>query len=354
MALLSQTLTGVRNLGDVTLRYDEKCNVFAGPNAAGKTSVLEAIHVLARARSFRTARLDRVRRDGTGELMVRGEVQSVSGTHMLGVARGVDGTRVRVDGSDARGLSELARWLPVQVINTESQRLLQDGPSARRSYLNWSAFHVEQSYHGVWRRYDRALRQRNAALREGDTRTARALESELVGAAVSLDELRCSVLNALQPHLDSYLQQWLPDAPVQLAYRRGWSQSKSLTEALADQRESELSVGYTLVGPHRADLQLRVNGMEAQYRLSRGQQKVLVIALLLAQASVIATLGGEQPVLLVDDLPAELGMDYRTSVLEAIVESHGQAFLTAIDAESLPISSARVFHVEQGVVQEMI
>ncbi|MFV8834997.1 DNA replication/repair protein RecF [Aquisalimonas sp.] len=354
MAIASLTLSGVRNLADATVQCDPRCNVIVGANAAGKTSVLEAIHVLARVRSFRTARLDRVRRDGTAELVIRGDVEFGTGVHRLGVARGAEGTRVRVDGQDARGLSELARWLPVQVINTESQRLLQDGPAARRSYLNWSAFHVEQAYHSAWRRYDRALRQRNAALRESDLRTARALEGELVAAASLLDEFRRSVLTLLQPHLDQYLQRWLPDAPVQLVYRRGWSQARSLAEVLPEQRESEMNMGYTLSGPHRADLQLRAQGMEAQHWLSRGQQKVLVIAMLLAQASVIADQGGIQPVLLVDDLPAELDVQYRAAVLDAIQDNQGQVFLTAIDADALPVAAGRLFHVEQGVLQEMI
>ncbi|SEP00573.1 DNA replication/repair protein RecF [Aquisalimonas asiatica] len=354
MAIASLTVSGVRNLADATLECDPRCNVIAGANAAGKTSVLEAIHVLARARSFRTARLDQVRRDGTAELLVRGDVQVGTGAHRLGVARGESGTRVRIDGADARGLSELARWLPVQVINTESQRLLQDGPSARRSYLNWSAFHVEHGYHEAWRRYDRALRQRNAALREGDSRTARALEGELVSAAGAVDTLRSGVLAELQPHLDVYLQRWLPETPVQIVYRRGWSQSRTLADTLADQHESELNMGYTLSGPHRADLQLRVHGMDAQHRLSRGQQKVLVVAMLLAQASVIATQGGVQPVLLVDDLPAELDVEYRAAVLQAIEESQGQVFFTAIETEALAVSAGRLFHVEQGTLQEMI
>ncbi len=354
MAVHRLSLSGIRNLADARLTFHRHCNVITGANAAGKTSVLEAIHVLGRARSFRVGRLDRVRRDGTAPLMLQAEVDDGWQVHRVGVGRDSGGTRVRVDGEDARGLSQLARLLPVQIINTESQRLLQDGPEARRSYLNWTVFHVEHDFHVAWRRFDRALRQRNAALREGQLRLAYSLESELVSAGEVVDGLRRRVLSALEPRVQERVGQWLGPVRIGLRYRQGWAKDRSLRQALEGQHESEATVGYTMVGPQRAELQIMAEGMEARERLSRGQQKVLVIALLLAQAEVVAAAGGPSPVLLVDDLPAELDDDHRDEVVASLLASSGQCFFTAIHAAALPVTQGQQFHVEQGCITEMV
>ncbi|MDN3516620.1 DNA replication/repair protein RecF [Aquisalimonas lutea] len=354
MAIARMSLSGVRNLRDAAAEFDDDCNVITGANGAGKTSVLEAIHILARARSFRSSRLDRVRRDGTAPLMVTGEAEDGVRIHRLGVGRDGDRTRVRIDGEDAGNLSALARLLPVQVINTESQRLLLDGPDVRRSFINWTVFHVEPEYHEAWQRYQRALKQRNAALRSEQARLAVALEPELVAAGEKLDRLRRRIVEALEPPALAYMRSWL-DCPLpELRFRSGWAQDEALESVLKRQRETDLSMGYTLSGPHRADLQVRCGGMEARYRLSRGQQKVVVIALLLAQAELIAGQAGPRPVLLVDDLPAELDPDHRSAVVTAIRATGGQCFLTAIESDALPVTSCSSFHVEQGTLRKVI
>lgn len=354
MAVQKLSLSGTRNLVDARLTFHGHCNVITGANAAGKTSLLEAIHILARGRSFRAARLDRVRRDGTAPLFLQAEVDDAWQTHRVGVGRDSAGTRIRVDGEDARGLSQLARLLPVQIINTESQRLLQDGPDARRSYLNWTVFHVEHDFHGAWRRFDRALRQRNAALREGQLRLAYSLESELVSAGGIVDGLRRRVLSKLEPRVQERVAQWLGPVRIAMHYRQGWAKDRSFGEALVAQHDSEAGVGYTMVGPQRAELQILAEGMEARERLSRGQQKVLVTALLLAQAEVVAAVGGPRPVLLVDDLPAELDEEHRDQVVASLLASSGQCFFTAIDAAALPLDYGQQFHVEQGTIKEMV
>ena len=340
---------------DGHLEPGDGINVIVGDNAAGKTSLLEAIHVLGRARSFRVPRLGPVIRRGESLLRVTGIVDAAgTARHRVGVERRSDTIRVRLDGRDVRSLSELARFLPLQVINSESQRLLQDGPKVRRGFLNWSVFHVEHGYHETWRRYDRALRQRNAALRAGHWRQAVAWEAELVESGLGVDAARSRLVTGMHNVLQSLLADWLPGIEVHLSYRRGWSRESGLAEALAQMRERDLELGYTLAGPHRADLAIRANGVEAQHWLSRGQQKGLVIAILLAQVRQVAAVSTRQPILLIDDLAAELDMARREAVMQEVVSSGAQVFVTAIDAATVPVtgSQARWYHVEHGRVRE--
>ncbi|MEX0732586.1 MAG: DNA replication/repair protein RecF [Aquisalimonadaceae bacterium] len=356
MGLRKLEVAGFRNLENGGFEPGANINIISGDNAAGKTSLLEAIHVLARARSFRAPRLEQVICHGEPLLRVTGDVDVGTVRHRLGLERSRQQIRVRIDSQDVRNLSQLASYLPVQVINSESQRLLQDGPRVRRSFLNWSVFHVEQPYHGHWRRFDRALRQRNAGIRSGDARMSRAWEPELVNAGLELDAARRRLVDALTDALQPLLSQWLPDVEVGLSYRSGWAKDQSFEQALAGARDRERELGHTLVGPHRGDLVIRANGVDAQHWLSRGQQKGLVIAILLAQTAHLAGKGSVIPILLIDDLAAELDASRREAVMQAVRAIEAQVFVTVIDPDSAPVEPAQAtrFHVEHGKVRKMV
>lgn len=355
MSLISLSIEDFRNLRAVQLTPAAGINVIFGENAAGKTSLLEAIYFLGRVRSFRTARTEHLIASGKEALTVRALVAQGEEQTRIGVQRGAELTRVRINGEDIRSLSALARYFPVQVINNESQRLLQDGPKQRRSFLNWGVFHVEHEYSGHWRRYERALKQRNAALRGREGRLARSWEPELAATAAVITAQRQRYIERLLAQAEPLLRLWLPDAELGFSYRAGWAADKTLAEAFEEGRERELEAGYSLYGPHRADLAIRSEGMDAQYRLSRGQQKLLSVALLVAQTQLVSS-GGDAGLLLIDDLPAELDLPHRVQVLEVIEHSGAQAFITCTEREAIPLSpqQARWFHVERGVYHEVI
>src|SRR5690606_32768530 len=273
MRLAELRVENFRILAAVELVPAAGINVIFGSNASGKTSLLEAIHFLARVRSFRPTRPQQLIRHGSDALTVRA-VLAESQTR-LAVRRSHERTEVRIDQQDVRSLSVLARHLPLQVVNTESQRLLLDGPQVRRSFLDWGVFHVEHSFYEHWRRYDRALRQRNRALRSGDARLARSWEPELESQAAAVTEQRRHYVAALEALARPLLSRWLPSEAVSFEYRSGWPGGRSLQEAFDNGRSREIDAGHTLYGPHRADLLIRSNGYDAQHRLSRGQQKLL-------------------------------------------------------------------------------
>ncbi len=356
MGLCSLAVGNFRNLQAVEVSPAATLNIVYGENAAGKTSLLEAIHFLARVRSFRPTRVEQLIRDGADSLWVRGQVLAGERRVTAAVQRAEGATRVRIDGQDARSLSSLARYFPLQVIHSESQRLLLDGPRVRRSFLNWTLFHVEPNYYATWRRYDRAVRQRNAALKVGDRRLLRAWEPELCQAGEGLDAMRTELVRLLDRQLQPLLREWLPEQVISLSYRRGWMQELSLAQALERHRERELDTGYCMYGPHRSDLLVRAGGVEAQYRLSRGQQKLVVIGLLIAQARVAAEAAEYRPLLLIDDLAAELDAQRREAVLAVLGRSPVQSFITCVEPESLPVAVEAVkwFHVEHGRYREVV
>ncbi|EAR20784.1 DNA replication/repair protein RecF [Nitrococcus mobilis] len=357
MTLARIEVEAFRNLRGVVLTPDPRVNFIWGNNASGKTSLLEAIHWLARGRSFLSVHSDQLIRQGCRAFTLGASIQVPPRTTWLGMERTPGRTRVRCNGQDIWNLSEIAWLLPTHVINTESQRLFVGAPQERRSLLDWGVFHVEHSYQGRWRRYQRALRQRNAALRTGDSQLARAWEADLVTAAEAVDSSRRCYLNALWPHWHAFIEEWLPELELHWDFQSGWPRRDDLRGVLAQARGRELERGHTLYGPHRGDLRFIAGDVGAAQRLSRGQQKLAAIALRLAQAELTLKNGQQRPVILVDDLAAELDAGHRERVLAKLLRMDAQLLLTALSQNELVLPGDgrfRVFHVEQGCYCEMV
>lgn len=341
-----------RHLKTGAIRPGANLNIIYGRNAAGKTSLLEAIHFLARARSFLTHRSAQLIHRDASHVIVGGGIKVAGKEHRLGIQHGDGETRVRLDGQDIHALSESAWLLPIQVINTEAQRLLTDSPEVRRAFLNWGVFHVEPSYRSTWKRYQKALKQRNAAFRNGDMRLAAAWEPEMSSAGERVNAQREAFLRIVLSAALETAKEWLPQTSLNWRYRPGWSTDFTLAEVLQTGRERELAQGFSLYGPHRADFKLIADGIEAEKILSRGQQKLLVAALRLALIEHWGGHGSPRPIILVDDLPAELDETHRQDLVQRLHRNNAQVFVTAIEAEQLPdMTAADWFHVEHGVIK---
>ncbi len=266
------------------------------------------------------------------------------------------GLRLRLNGREERSIARFARLLPIQVITTECTRVLTEGPGERRALLNWGVFHVEHGFADAWRNYRRALRQRNHSLRQRDARTTIAWEPTLARAGEAVHRAYSRYLERMLPKAERLAASWLPELSLSWIYRRGWGENQELRGALASNRDRELERGYTLAGPHRADLRLRALGTDARSVLSRGQLKLAVIALQLAQLGLHGELAQTTPVLLLDDLAAELDDQHLRDILAVLDLSNAQTVLTTLEPDRLRsiTSPGKMFHVEQGHVTEMI
>ena len=338
-----------RCLADVAFEPDAEFNLIHGPNASGKTSILEAIAYLGRGRSFRGTAPGELIRHGEREFVLYGEVRDRERVVRVGARNGPKGLEVRVDGVSGGGLAALAEALPLQVVDPNVHDLIAGSPDERRRYLDWVAFHVEHGFLDAWRRHKRALRQRNAALRAGASGEALgSWTAELLAAADLVDRGRRAALGRLAPQLGTAIEDLLGSA-VTIDYERGWSGDRTLEQAMAAGVARDEQLGSTQHGPHRADLRLvRAEG-RARNIVSRGQQKLLACAMILAATATVQGALDRQMVLLLDDPAAELD-GYALARLMARVEALGcQVIATSLDAESLQLpAGAAVFHVEQG------
>ncbi len=355
MILGELTVRNLRCIEQAELSLHPERNLIWGGNGSGKTSLLEAMFLLGRGRSFRTRNSERLIRHGQERLVVFGRTEGTGpagtgGVHAVGVeVHRRDGSRARVDAAPVESLAELSRVFPVQVIDPEIHKLIEEGGRRRRRWLDWAVFHVEPRFAEWWVRYGRAVRQRNAALR-GQSGAARPWDVEVASLGERISDARRAVVEQLQPYWLE-VAQGLDCPAAELQYFRGWGAPHSLAEALEGSRVRDEARGVTHVGPHRADLLIRVGGKLARDVLSRGQQKLMAVALTLAQLRLLKEVSETTPTLLLDDPAAELDSEHLGHFVRQIEPLGCQLIMTSLQPETPAFGVPdRVFHVEQGRV----
>jgi DNA replication and repair protein RecF len=362
MGLARVNIENVRNLRNVELRGLRRINVFYGDNGSGKTSVLESVFLLGMARSFRGARIASVITQQEEGLTVFGDLVSSAGRSVaLGVSRDRQGdVQIRLAGENVKSVAALAEQLPLQIINSQSFELLIGGPGDRRQFLDWGVFHVEHRFNGYWQRFQRCIKQRNSLLRRGKISASDLApwNKEFSEAGELVDSCRRRYFEELYPVFRSLMARLSPDlAAIELRYRSGWDKDKSLQEALESSETSDHEQGFTHVGPQRADIKVIFNGLPAGDTLSRGQQKLTVCALKLAQGRLLTSRNNHACIYLVDDLPAELDSFHAGSVAEVLEELQTQVFITCVERDDMlkvwpeaGRGDLAMFHVEHGMV----
>ncbi len=336
MARLTQLrVRNIRALKAVDLAPGRKGNVISGHNGAGKTSLLESVFLLSRARSFRSGDTRQLIGRGEDAASVRGSVIAGSNTRELGV--NIHGGRLRafLDSETGVRRAELALALPVLNLDAKVVDLVEQGPERRRLLLNWVTFHVEPAFHAAWRRFRRSLKQRNAGLRAGIRADAvTAWDEQFCQAAEAMEERRRIVAENLRPRFRRIAEQLL-GLRADWNYYRGWPRDKTLAEALRENLDSDRKLGRTWHGPQRSDLALRLEAGRPRYLASRGQQKLLAASMMLAAAELLGQAGVPRPVLLADEPLAELDAEHAGRLLSAMWAGGSQLFITAVDPRPL-------------------
>ena len=351
LLLTSLNIENFRNLESASIEPAPGLNWLFGENGAGKTSVLEAIHVLARGRSFRANSISPLIRDGSRELRV--VARTTDPDARAGVERGASEWNGRINRQPTTKMSEFARLLPLVLVDPENHALVEGAPAIRRSFLDWGLFHVEQSYLADWRRYSRLLRQRNAALRaHAAPALLEALERPMAEVAASVEALRESYATSLQNTLEALESdlEFHVDR-IGLTYRPSARTADEYVEKWRATRERDLEQGFTRDGPQRGELAIRSGDRMAAPRLSRGQMKLVALMLKLGQMRLAHSAKCE-PVLLLDDPVSELDSYHLARLLGWLRVQSNQAWITAVDR--IDDSDAGLFHVEQGQIHAVL
>ncbi|QAU25504.1 DNA replication/repair protein RecF [Dyella sp. M7H15-1] len=359
MQLERMQLRGLRCISNATLDLGAGFNVLVGANGAGKTSFLEAAFLLSRGRSFRSGAREALMQRGASALSVFSTLRR-DDQRLIRLGLGREGGRweARIDSQDAT-IGQLVRECAVVCFEPGSHALIAGAADERRRFLDWGVFHVEQEFLSVWRRYQRALKQRNSLLRKesvSEKELYGSWELEMARTGVLIDEWRRDYLGAFLPHLREQAALFLPElGEVELRYRGGWPEGESLAVTLAEHRLKDQTRGHTTVGVHRADWSLSFLQAPQREHLSRGQEKLVALACLLAQARLDAERRGEWPIICLDDLASELDLDHQTAVVRNLLSAPAQVLITGTEMpRPLEGAAVRVFHVEQGELTPLL
>lgn len=354
-------IRNLRRFEQVSLAPGPGLNVLVGDNGAGKTSVLEALHLLGHGKSFRGRVREGLVRDGAEALEVfaqwSGAAEPASGGALRQAGLRHSGTSWtgKLDGEAVDRLGDICSAFAVVSFDPGSHALVSGAAEHRRRYLDWGLFHVEPEFMPAWRRYSRALKQRNALLkrRVGADELA-PWELELARFGERLSDLRRDHLASLAPGIAELASDLVPGVGrLSVEYVAGWREGEcSLADALLLARDRDLQAGFTSVGPHRADWRVGYAALPGRDALSRGQTKLVALSALLAQASHHASVLGQWPVVALDDLPSELDRRHQGRVLEFLVGSGAQVFVTGTESPAGTQQAVGhvLFHVEHGCV----
>ncbi len=357
MHISKLSIDHLRNISHADILLSPALNLIYGDNGAGKSSILEGIYLLARARSFRNTQTKSLVQTGASAVSLFTEVVHGNGAvKKIGLRKQGSTTDIKVNGRQINRLSELVTTLNVSLVTPQTHRIIEEGPEYRRRLLNWGVFHVEHNFRQTVSNYNRILAQRNAALKANHSSVA------------IWDEQLSSYADEIINHHQRYIDRWLKhieslstgihylDA-LKLSYQRGWDRDSSLKDQLKTKLSLDRGRGFTSVGPHRSDIQIRIGDRFAKEILSRGQQKMLMIIFLLAQTKLMSQLVGENAVFLIDDFHSELDRHAQSRVLEMIAELKCQAVISTIDsntgAGTEGVLDTSMFHVEHGTVQKI-
>jgi len=359
MRLERMQLQGFRCISELTLELAPGFNVLVGANGAGKTSVLEAAFLLSHGRSFRSGAREALVQRGSAALSIFSSVRHENDVaHRLGLGREGARWEARLDGA-AVSVGDLIRECAVVCFEPGSHALIAGAAEERRRFLDWGVFHVEHDFLSTWRRYQRALKQRNSLLR-----SASALDDSLIGpweqelsrTGTLIDRWRRNYLDAFMPFLQEQAALLLPElGALELRYRPGWSEGENLSDVLEAQRARDQGRGHTTSGAHRADWSLSFQHAPQREHLSRGQEKLTALVCVLAQARLDAQHRGEWPIVCLDDLASELDQAHQAAVVGSLRETTAQVLITGTELpQVLEPASIRLFHVEQGKLTPLL
>lgn len=358
MPLCSLETYQFRNLQPGKIELDSGLQVVYGDNASGKSSLLDAMHVVCSAKSFLAAPPRKLQQFNSHEFSVIGEVTQHDYPRQKLQFRWQDSQIRLMQGlQNIRRTSEYAVLQPVQAITPLSYKLIDDSPDIRRRFMDWGVFHVKHEYIDIWRRFQRTLSQRNAMLIQGvDDRTLSAWSNEYVLLSQEVHEFRSAYINLLDSIVRKMIARFLPSVQISIKYQRGWDNDRELGEILQAHFRQDRERHFTYYGPQRAELTIRLDNKPARDVASRGQKKLITFAMYLSQASLLQKMGNNSGLLLVDDLPSELDADHQSVVIEILQELPMQVVISCIDQQQLEISEGianKLFHVKHGKIKEV-
>lgn len=349
MPLESLQIRSLRCIEDLQLQTHARWNWLVGANGAGKSTVLEALHILGTGQTWRHGPRNLLR-DGKSEYLLSARMPD----HFLALRRRGEEREIRYDGESIRSAWELLDIMPLQSLHSENSHFVAGSAEDRRRIMDWGIYYVDAHYGQIFREYRRALAQRNAWLKQPHGQSP--WDTALAEAGESIQQRRQDYLLRVEAHLHKLWAAWSGSADtLSLHVQSGWKEGLTLRESLLRDLGSDREMGYTHSGPHRANLVFRIRQKLALDILSRGQLRVLGLAYRIAQLCLIQESGYQLPVILIDDFAAELDQSARIWWMDQLNRLGVQVFAAVTATDQIPAGEAgKQFYLAHGQLEKEI
>ena len=360
MRLVSLKARQYRNIEEAELTPGRALTVICGNNGQGKTNLLEAVWLLTGGKSFRGGRDAELIRRGQPFAVLEAVTCRDDGTEtelrltVGGPETERPGRRVRVNGVDRGRAAVLAGTFPAVVFDPGHLSLVKGSPEGRRRFLDAALCQLYPGYLTAYRRYLRAMTQKNALLKAYDETPGAAdllaaLNAEMEARGEELQQRRLAYLKLLTPFAVEHYEKLSRGAEaLDLGYEAGFAPG-ALAETLAAGRAAEIRAGMCLYGPHREDLNILLDGQSARIFASQGQQRSAVLSLKLAEAACVKEITGEAPVMLLDDVLSELDEGRKAFLLTCMEDK--QTFVTSCEDDAFLKTNGEIYRMENGVLR---
>lgn len=362
-----------RNLSDISLSL-KPVNVFIGENGSGKTSLLESVFLLSRGKSFRHFEPKRYINYDSDGCTVWANFDNES---TLAIAKYKDDSKnqLRYNQSPLPSQATATRLIPTLLIDPSGMDILEDGSASRRQLLDFLCFHSTPNFHGIWLEYQRSLKQRNTLLKHPTAKTSTTIQAQILAwdkglsdNAHALHAIRQTAFDGWQEQFEHLITALLPiySGQISLSYQAGFDTKLSLQEILKERLISDIELGYTRIGGHRADLAInakiptaagKIHKEQAINVLSRGQKKLLITALKLSGLPLLCQ-KNHTPIVLIDDIDSELDDHAQKLLLTTALTLPCQIFVSSLDNKILTLikeisdKHMAVFQIEDGMIIE--
>lgn len=356
MPITKLAIDQFRNINSLILKPNPNINLIIGENASGKSSLLESIYFLGLGRSFRTHLISRVIQFESSKFTIFAEITDKGITTPIGLQKNKNGiSKLRIDNQNINKLSILTKHLPIQLLTPDSHTLLSGSPKDRRAYIDWGVFYYDSSFSAKWSRIQRLIKQRNALLKQCKTyKELEMWDNELCLLSNELSEQRANYFDLLKPYFNEIITDCLPEFTITSSFFCGWDNAnKSLKNILENNFNRDKQFGFTTAGSQKADIRFKIDGIPAIDILSKGQLKILVYALRLAQGVFLNIYNKKKCVFLIDDFCSELDTNRQKILAKHIYNLNAQVFITAIELNSVDKifgTDNTVFHVKHGKI----
>lgn len=338
-----------RNLKNTHLKFNPNLNIIYGKNGSGKSSLLESIYTLSTSKSFRTSRLKNCINSQEEKFTLFGKFSH----HSIGIQKDKSKLLIKVNNKIISKRSEFVKLQSVLALDSNCFDLITGTKQTRREYLDWTLFHVEHEFSKVWIKYKNVLKQRNQLLKNKNKRELEYWDNYLIEYNNIIDSFRKKLITSFLEYIEDVFRNNELYSKVEISYDQGWKLDLDFKVALSSKLDFDMKRGFTSVGVHKSDLKFSIDNSEIKDVFSRGQLKNFVIQLYLISLDFVSENSSITPILIVDDLIAELDQNSIKNVIVSLIEKEYQIFVSTIEnhkfLNDLELDKT-VFHVEHGQI----